>query len=54
MKLFTTVHAEFSGQVAKVNAENGAFVEYGQTLFLIAPDADGEPCASGRGQSQRG
>ena len=54
MKLFTTVHAEFGGQVVEMAVENGGFVEYGQTLFLIAPDADGESCTSGRSQSQGG
>jgi acetyl-CoA carboxylase biotin carboxyl carrier protein len=46
MKLFTTVHAEFGGQVVKIAVENGAFVEYGQTLLVVTPDADGNSCQS--------
>ena len=38
MKLFTTIHAEWSGTVAEVGAENAQLVEYGQMLFVIAPD----------------
>jgi acetyl-CoA carboxylase biotin carboxyl carrier protein len=46
MKLFTTVHAEFGGQVVKIAVENGEFVEYGQTLLVVTPDADGNLCQS--------
>ena len=35
MKLFTTIYAEFAGTVTEVAVENGQFVEYGQTLFVI-------------------
>ena len=38
MKLFTTIHAEWSGTVKEVGAENATFVEYGQMLFVITPD----------------
>lgn len=38
MKLFTTIHAEWSGTVKEVGAENSTLVEYGQMLFVIAPD----------------
>ena len=35
MKLFTTVYAEQEGRVVHIGAENGEFVEYGRTLFVI-------------------
>jgi acetyl-CoA carboxylase biotin carboxyl carrier protein len=35
MKLFTTVHAEQEGRVVHIGAENGEFVEYGRTLFVL-------------------
>jgi acetyl-CoA carboxylase biotin carboxyl carrier protein len=35
MKLFTTVHAEQDGRVVHIDAENGEFVEYGRTLFVL-------------------
>jgi acetyl-CoA carboxylase biotin carboxyl carrier protein len=38
MKLFTTIHAEWSGTVTEIGAENAQFVEYGQMLFVITPD----------------
>jgi acetyl-CoA carboxylase biotin carboxyl carrier protein len=38
MKLFTTITAEWSGTVKEIGAENGQLVEYGQMLFVIAPD----------------
>lgn len=38
MKLFTTIQAEWSGTVMEVGAENGTLVEYGQMLFVIAPE----------------
>ncbi|RJX28427.1 MAG: acetyl-CoA carboxylase biotin carboxyl carrier protein [Desulfarculus sp.] len=43
MKLYSTITAEVSGRIAKVCAQDGQMVEYGQTLFLIEPgvDADG-------------
>ena len=38
MKLFTTIHAEWSGTVAEVGPENAQLVEYGQMLFVITPE----------------
>lgn len=38
MKLFTTIHAEWSGTITEVGAENATLVEYGQMLFVIIPD----------------
>jgi acetyl-CoA carboxylase biotin carboxyl carrier protein len=38
MKLFTTIEATVSGSVTEIAAEDGALVEYGQTLFVITPD----------------
>jgi acetyl-CoA carboxylase biotin carboxyl carrier protein len=38
MKLFTTIHAEWSGTVREIGAENTQLVEYGQMLFVIAPE----------------
>ena len=38
MKLFTTIHADWSGIVKEIGAENATLVEYGQMLFVIAPD----------------
>lgn len=37
MKLFTTIHAELSGRVAAINAQDGQLVEHDQVLFLIDP-----------------
>lgn len=37
MKLFTTIHAEWSGTVTEIGAENASLVEYGQMLFVIVP-----------------
>jgi acetyl-CoA carboxylase biotin carboxyl carrier protein len=38
MKLMNEIESEVSGRVAKVMAENGKPVEFGQVLFLIDPD----------------
>lgn len=38
MKLFNTVAAGISGRIARVCAENGQMVEFGQVLFLIEPE----------------
>jgi acetyl-CoA carboxylase biotin carboxyl carrier protein len=38
MKLFTTIHAEWSGTVTEIGPENAKLVEYGQMLFVITPD----------------
>lgn len=35
MKLFTTIYAEAAGRVTYIGAENGAFVEFGQILFVL-------------------
>lgn len=41
MKLFNEIQSDVRGRVARVLAENGAPVEYGQPLFLIDPSANG-------------
>lgn len=38
MKLFTTIHAEWDGNVTEIGAENAQLVEYGQMLFVITPN----------------
>lgn len=38
MKLMNEIESEVSGRVAKVMAENGKPVEFGQVLYLIDPD----------------
>ncbi|WP_165494996.1 acetyl-CoA carboxylase biotin carboxyl carrier protein [Actinomadura roseirufa] len=42
MKLMNAVTAERSGRVARVLVEDGKPVEYGQPLFLLAPEETGE------------
>jgi len=37
MKVFNSVRANVRGTVSHVVAQNGQFVEYGQTLFLVKP-----------------
>jgi acetyl-CoA carboxylase biotin carboxyl carrier protein len=37
MKVFNSVRANVKGTVVEVVAQNGQFVEYGQTLFLVKP-----------------
>lgn len=37
MKLMNEIKAEIKGEIAKILAENGEPVEYGQTLFLVKP-----------------
>jgi acetyl-CoA carboxylase biotin carboxyl carrier protein len=37
MKVFNSVRAGVKGTIAHVVAQNGQFVEYGQTLFLVKP-----------------
>lgn len=37
MKVFSSVRASVKGTVVEVVAQNGQFVEYGQTLFLVKP-----------------
>lgn len=38
MKVFNAVKSGVSGTLAKICVENGQFVEYGQTLFLVRPE----------------
>ena len=38
MKLFTTIHSEWSGTVKEIGAENAQLVEFGQMLFVITPE----------------
>ena len=35
MKLFNEIEAEASGKIAKICAQNGDAIEFGQTLFLV-------------------
>jgi acetyl-CoA carboxylase biotin carboxyl carrier protein len=37
MKVFNNIKAETRGTIAKILVENGATVEFGQTLFLVKP-----------------
>jgi len=37
MKVFNSVRANVRGTVSQMVAQNGQFVEYGQTLFLVKP-----------------
>lgn len=37
MKVFNSVRASVKGTVTEVVAQNGQFVEFGQTLFLVKP-----------------
>jgi acetyl-CoA carboxylase biotin carboxyl carrier protein len=37
MKVFNSVRAGVKGTVVEIVAQNGQFVEYGQTLFLVKP-----------------
>ncbi len=39
MKLMNEIEAEASGRIVKILVENGQPVEYGQTIFLIDPEA---------------
>jgi acetyl-CoA carboxylase biotin carboxyl carrier protein len=38
MKLFTTIYADWSSTVIEIGAENGQLVEFGQMLFVLAPE----------------
>ncbi len=40
MKCFTSIKAGIRGQIAKVCAENGQMVEFGQELFLVRTEKD--------------
>jgi acetyl-CoA carboxylase biotin carboxyl carrier protein len=37
MKVFNNIKAECRGTIAKILVDNGATVEFGQTLFLVKP-----------------
>lgn len=37
MKLMNEIESEVTGRIAKILVENGQPVEFGQTLFLVAP-----------------
>jgi acetyl-CoA carboxylase biotin carboxyl carrier protein len=39
MKVFTSIKTETAGAIERILVTNGEFVEFGQTLFLIRPDA---------------
>ncbi len=39
MKLMNEIEAEISGKIVKIAVENAQPVEYGQTLFLVDPNA---------------
>jgi acetyl-CoA carboxylase biotin carboxyl carrier protein len=38
MKVFNAVTAGVAGTIVEICVENGQFVEYGQTLFLVSPE----------------
>ncbi|OGQ83272.1 MAG: acetyl-CoA carboxylase, biotin carboxyl carrier protein [Deltaproteobacteria bacterium RIFCSPLOWO2_12_FULL_60_19] len=38
MKVFNAVQSRARGVIAEVCVQNGQFVEYGQTLFIVRPD----------------
>ena len=38
MKVFNAIKSGLRGVIAEICVENGQFVEYGQTLFLVRPD----------------
>jgi len=37
MKMMNEIHAEVAGRIVGIATENGAAVEYGSPLFLLAP-----------------
>jgi len=39
MKVFTSVKTEIAGTIERILVTNGDFVEFGQPMFLIRPDA---------------
>jgi acetyl-CoA carboxylase biotin carboxyl carrier protein len=39
MKVFTSIKTETAGVIERILVSNGEFVEFGQTLFLLRPDA---------------
>jgi acetyl-CoA carboxylase biotin carboxyl carrier protein len=42
MKVFNAVQSRVRGTIADVCVQNGEFVEYGQTLFVVKPDGVGK------------
>jgi len=42
MKVFNAVQSRVRGTIADVCVQNGQFVEYGQTLFVVKPDGAGK------------
>tara|TARA_A100001015_G_scaffold318589_1_gene438916 strand:+ start:751 stop:1221 length:471 start_codon:yes stop_codon:yes gene_type:complete len=38
MKLFNEIESEVTGTIEKICVENGASIEFGQTLFLVRPN----------------
>jgi acetyl-CoA carboxylase biotin carboxyl carrier protein len=42
MKVFNAVQSRVRGTIADVCVQNGQFVEYGQTLFVVKPDGGGK------------
>jgi acetyl-CoA carboxylase biotin carboxyl carrier protein len=53
MKVFNAVQSRVRGRIADVRVQNGEFVEYGQTLFVVKPDGVGKKKSTHR-QAQRG
>lgn len=41
MKVFTAVKSGVRGFVVEISIQNGQFVEYGRTLFLVKPESSG-------------
>ena len=39
MKVFASIKTETAGVIERILVSNGQFVEFGQTLFLLRPDA---------------
>jgi acetyl-CoA carboxylase biotin carboxyl carrier protein len=46
MKVFNAVSSKVKGVILDICVQNGQFVEYGQTLFLVKPEADSNPKVS--------
>lgn len=51
MKVFTSIKAETAGMVEQILVTSGQFVEFGQALFLLRPDA---PAKEEREQGNNG
>ncbi|MGH7767217.1 MAG: acetyl-CoA carboxylase biotin carboxyl carrier protein [Candidatus Binatia bacterium] len=54
MKVFNAVQSRVRGTIADVCVQNGEFVEYGQTLFVVKPDNSGGKKNSTHRQAQGG